>query len=97
MRALRKPRKQPQRNTGLPFSPPEPRSALSIYATCLIAKSNERFRARSAANPSGGQHFLHAARRLTEALLILDERDPDKALTFLAEADTGSDGDMRLG
>ena len=36
----------------------------------------------------------HAARRLAEALLILDQRDADIAFAFLAEADAGRDRDM---
>src|SRR5689334_15175683 len=46
---------------------------------------------------AGRQHLLHAARRLTQALLILDERDADIAFALLAEADAGSHRDLRLG
>ena len=44
-----------------------------------------------------GQERLHPPRRLADAVLVLDQRDADIAFAFLAEADAGRDGDLRLG
>src|SRR3989475_313653 len=39
---------------------------------------------------------LQAAQRLTDALLVFHQREPDEPLAVLTEADPGRDGDLRL-
>src|SRR4051794_37248284 len=43
------------------------------------------------------EQLLHAARGLPEALLVLDQGDPDIAFAFLAESDAWGDRDMGFG
>ena len=44
-----------------------------------------------------GEERLHPARRLADAMLVLDQGDAHIALALLAEADAGADRDSRLG
>jgi pimeloyl-ACP methyl ester carboxylesterase len=74
------------------------------YGGAVISEAGNDPKVRSLAYiaafaPDAGecQHLLHAARRLAQALLILDQREADEAFAFLAEADAGRDRDMGFG
>src|SRR5882762_1422421 len=42
------------------------------------------------------EHVADTARRLPQAMLVLDERDPHVVVAIVAEADAGGDRDLRL-
>src|SRR5436190_12601003 len=43
------------------------------------------------------EHVADAARRLAQAMLVLDQRDAHVVVAVVAEADAGRHGDLRLG
>src|SRR3954454_14208239 len=49
-----------------------------------------------AQQPVLAEHVADAARRLAQAMLVLDQRDPHVVVAVVAEAYAGGDGDLRL-
>src|SRR3982751_6486611 len=46
---------------------------------------------------SAGQHLLHSARCLAQALFVFDQRNPHETFALLAEPDARSDRDVGFG